>query len=136
MIKIIIPGEPRSLQRHRTTMCNGQQRQYDPQSKEKMVTKSLLLVEKQTKNWPEMQGILGYDIKINFFCYRRPSQRNLSEEELIKIQHIQKPDLDNLLKYILDCGNKILWHDDAEIYKIVTEKFWSKTPRTEIIYDV
>jgi Holliday junction resolvase RusA-like endonuclease len=90
----------------------------------------MILAEKLKNGWELNEK--GYDLTINFFCYRPPSMRNLSEEELKNTRHVQKPDLDNMIKYILDCGNKILWHDDAEIYNITATKFWSKTPRTEI----
>ncbi len=134
MIKLVVPGEPKALQRHRTTMQNGKQRQYDPQSKEKIITRNFLLSEKQKKEWPSIDKI-GFDITVNFYFYRKPSQRTCTEETLNNIPHTQKPDIDNLIKYILDCGNGILWHDDAEIYKITAQKFWSKTPRTEIIHN-
>lgn len=142
MTKIILLGEPRALQRHRTCVIGGKQKQYDPQAKWKVVTRNYMLLERQ-KGWPyngtkgksdENEWTNAFDITINFFCYRSPKQCKLSEEELKKVPHTQKPDLDNMIKYILDCGNGILWHDDAEIYKITAAKIWSKTPRTEILW--
>jgi len=136
MAKIILLGEPRALQRHRTAIFRGKQKQYDPQSKIKMITKNYMLIERQKGGWPYdgNNGTIGFDLTINYYFYRPPSMRSLSEEELNKIPHIQKPDKDNCEKYIFDCGNKILWHDDAEIYRTVSQKFWSKQPRTEIIW--
>ncbi len=142
MGKIIIQGEPRALQRHRTAILSGCQKQYDPQAKQKVVTRGYLLAERQKGVWPyngskersgENEWINAFDLTINFFCYRPPSMRSMAEEDLNKIPHARKPDLDNMIKYILDCGNQILWHDDAEIYKITAAKLWSKQPRTEII---
>ncbi len=136
MSKITIQGEPRALQRHRTAVLSGCQRQYDPQTKEKVVTRGYMLAERQKTQWPyngNGKNDDSYQLTINFYCYRRPSQSQKKEEELNKIPHTQKPDLDNMIKYILDCGNGILWHDDAEIYRITSTKIWSKKPRTEII---
>lgn len=143
MIKITIHGEPRALQRHRTAVMSGCQKQYDPQAKKKVITRSYLFAERQKVEWPytgskEKSGenvwTTAFDLTINFYCYRPPSMRSLAEEDLNKIPHTRKPDLDNLIKYILDCGNKILWHDDAEICKITAAKIWSKQPRTEIVW--
>ncbi len=154
MTKITIHGEPRALQRHRTTIRSGVQKQYDPQAKQKVITRKYMWAEKLRENWPSgvdsvtwpfisennMENltsayIRGFDLIINFYCYCRPCQRKLSEEDINKIPHTQKPDLDNMIKYILDCGNGILWHDDSEIYRIRAEKMWSRKPRTEIIWE-
>ena len=39
-----------------------------------------------------------------------------------------RPDLDNLLKGLLDCGNGILWCDDAQIVRLVLEKQYADQP--------
>ena len=44
----------------------------------------------------------------------------------------KKPDLDNLEKFVLDCANGILFHDDAMVICLSSEKIYSKNPRTEM----
>ncbi|RIO45036.1 RusA family crossover junction endodeoxyribonuclease [Staphylococcus hyicus] len=44
-----------------------------------------------------------------------------------------KPDLDNLLKTVLDAGNEKLWKDDNQIVDIRTFKKYSDTARTVLI---
>lgn len=132
MAKIVINGEPKALQRHRTKILSGQQKQYDPQAKLKMVTRNIILCEKQIQHLEFLKDKSGYELDITFFCYRPPSMRSMEEDEINKMPHCRKPDLDNMIKYILDCGNQILWNDDSEIFKITAEKVWSKKPRTEI----
>ena len=41
-----------------------------------------------------------------------------------------KPDLDNLLKTVLDAGNEKLWKDDNQIVEIRTFKKYAETART------
>lgn len=49
------------------------------------------------------------------------------------VQHITKPDVDNLLKFLLDCMKECgYFHDDSQIYAVVGEKQYSLTPRWEI----
>jgi len=44
----------------------------------------------------------------------------------------QKPDLDNLEKFYLDCSKGLLWNDDKSIVKLSSKKFYSQNPRTII----
>lgn len=46
--------------------------------------------------------------------------------------HTKKKDLDNLLKFSLDCLNRIAWKDDAQICQAEAQKVYSNNPRTEI----
>ncbi|UXR83206.1 RusA family crossover junction endodeoxyribonuclease [Staphylococcus sp. IVB6214] len=46
-----------------------------------------------------------------------------------------KPDLDNLLKTVLDAGNGKLWKDDNQIVEIRTFKKYESIPRTVIIIE-
>lgn len=46
--------------------------------------------------------------------------------------HSQKPDLDNLLKWVCDISSGILYHDDAIVWQIMGQKFFDANPRTEI----
>lgn len=49
----------------------------------------------------------------------------------MEMEHVlTKPDLDNLLKTILDAGTGITWHDDKQIVQIKTAKYYSHSPRT------
>jgi len=58
---------------------------------------------------------------------------NNEDEDNYKQLHVKKPDIDNCIKYILDCGNGVLWDDDCQIVKIVAEKCISNIPRTEMV---
>ena len=48
------------------------------------------------------------------------------------VYHIKKPDLDNLVKFVKDCLNDELWHDDSQVAELFARKFYSEEPRTEI----
>ena len=47
--------------------------------------------------------------------------------------HCIKPDIDNLLKFVFDMGNKLLWKDDSQIYRVQMEKVYSTEPSTKLI---
>ncbi|WP_334299865.1 RusA family crossover junction endodeoxyribonuclease [Anaerobutyricum hallii] len=44
----------------------------------------------------------------------------------------KKPDLDNVIKSILDALNKVAYHDDTQIVSLSMEKFYSDSPRVEV----
>jgi len=47
-----------------------------------------------------------------------------------------KPDVDNVVKVILDEFTKIgYWLDDAQIWSIQIEKYWSTEPSVQMYYD-
>ncbi|EHT8101755.1 RusA family crossover junction endodeoxyribonuclease, partial [Staphylococcus pseudintermedius] len=57
------------------------------------------------------------------------------KESHIGQPHSIKPDIDNLLKTILDAGNNKLWTDDVLISDIRTFKKWDSTARTVLIIE-
>lgn len=43
-------------------------------------------------------------------------------------QHTVKPDLDNLVKAILDALNGVAWHDDAQVVELHISKQYVRSP--------
>jgi len=52
---------------------------------------------------------------------------------LLGTPHYYKPDLSNLIKFIEDVGNELLYHDDARIALLEASKVYDEEPRTEFI---
>lgn len=55
-------------------------------------------------------------------------------EEMLqgKIRPVKKPDIDNIVKSILDSLNKIAYDDDSQVVKCDIEKFYDENPRVEV----
>lgn len=45
-----------------------------------------------------------------------------------KEQPTGKPDVDNYLKLVMDCGNGIIWEDDSQIVEVIATKYWADEP--------
>src|SRR5574343_2085618 len=48
------------------------------------------------------------------------------------VKHTKKPDLDNLVKFVKDCCNGVLWKDDAQVFSLTATKAYHPNPATEI----
>lgn len=46
--------------------------------------------------------------------------------------HVKKPDLDNLVKFIKDVCNGLVWIDDCQVVEIVARKAYAARPFTQI----
>lgn len=64
-------------------------------------------------------------VAIHFFLTKPKSAKK-------RVSHTVKPDLDNLTKLVLDSLNKIMWHDDAQIVSLYSEKAYDSPARIEI----
>lgn len=96
---------------------------YDNQVRDK--TYCGLMLQKQHGNEPPFSKALYIDI--NFFI--KPSK--VKKRDLTF--HAIKPDIDNLLKFILDTLVKAeIIADDKIICQLTTQKKWDINPRTEI----
>ena len=65
----------------------------------------------------KMQGPIF--ISIGFF-YKRPKRMKNPE------RHTKRPDLDNLIKGVLDALNGVLWDDDAQIASLDADKWYAE----------
>ncbi len=120
----IIYGNPIPKARH----GNNKGRTYDPQSKIKeSVAWNLKYQHGQV--FP-MKGPLR--MVITFFMPIPQSFSKIKQETLVNTPHYKKPDTSNLEKFYEDCGNGILYYDDAQISQILSTKIYSRKPRTEI----
>ena len=133
MCYVRVEGTPKPQKRHRTSSRNGFTRSYDPSSKDKSLFEKLLL----QGNIKKLKGAIS--LTLTFYMprpkhhYRTGKFKN-KLKDTSPILHTNKPDIDNLIKFVLDCGNGILWEDDSTICQIEAHKIYCKYPRTEIEY--
>lgn len=82
----------------------------------------------QTAAWLEMRGrqkFLGpVAIEARFVFQPPPSWSEKRRLTAFGTAHAQKPDLDNLLKQVLDSMNAVVFGDDAAVVKITATKQW------------
>ena len=144
MVQVIIPGKPLALKRVRGYIHQGKIMFFDSQAKEKRhvinaIKKSLsdLINWETLENLEETRSLLKCDqffVSLDFHM-PLPIKLNLSKKNAILSgvsKFNKKPDIDNLVKFYLDCSNGILFPDDRMIIQLQASKIYSKEPKTII----
>lgn len=74
------------------------------------------------------------EVNIVFYMPIPKSYSKKQRAEILsgRLKHTKKPDIDNLIKSVLDALNGIAYSDDSKIIKVAAEKQYSEKPRTEI----
>ena len=125
-MRLYLPGNPIALKRGR--MANG--RIYDSQKLEKKAVQWEMVIQRGDSLF---KGPVA--VKITF---KLPAPvllvNKLSKGKIEAFPpHSKKPDLDNLIKFYLDCMNGIIFFDDAQVYSLYAEKVYALESGTEII---
>jgi len=133
-MKITIPGNPIPQARPRYHISTkGNVMVYDPQSRDKVITKRLL-AKKIDNHFPDLEPLEVADIGLTFYMKipksLRKADRLLAEAE--QLRHTTKPDCDNLVKYVLDCLTDTFLKDDNGVNLTYVKKIYSTYPRVEI----
>lgn len=127
IIKIL--GTPIALKRHRSFLRAGHISHYDPQEKEK---KLFINEIKKCIDQEKIPDREFYKVQIIFTFPFPKSRLRKNTPDIKTIPHNTKPDLDNLIKFVLDCGNGILWQDDKKIIDLICSKSYDHVPSTRI----
>lgn len=136
----ILWGDPTPLARPRFTKGHI----WDSQKKIKV---SAAIDLDSQHNIPPLDGPLHMDVWFFFNLPQRlrrraqrlpspapslPRQLNPEDFYTYYLPHDTRPDLDNLVKFVCDTANGILYHDDKQICSINALKAYDTTPRTHI----
>ena len=57
------------------------------------------------------------------------------KEKALGAPHSSRPDLDNLVKFVGDALNDVLWKDDMVICEIAARKIYSPSPKTLLFFE-
>lgn len=126
-MRIQIDGIPIPDARPRVTRYGT----YSPRQREKNKIKTYLLsLGKKPRSGP-------LRVSIFFFMAIPKATSKKKRKEMIAndITHTKKPDLDNLVKFIFDNCNGILFNDDRQIIELKASKRYGEIPSTIIDID-
>ena len=126
MIKITVLGEPIAKGRPKVTIKGGFPTIYTP----KETRAAELAFQKQAlpfKPSSPLEGALRVSIR---FYKKKPKSYAKSV-----VHWTKKPDIDNMIKLVLDSMNKIFFKDDAQVVELHCKKEYSDSPRTEVLIE-
>ena len=127
-ISLSIPGAPISKKRPRFARRGKFVTTYNPQESEE--GKFVCLMQNHMANHSIIPAGTPIYLTLNFHM---PIPASMSKKvRLSNPKHTKKPDLDNLIKFVKDCANGILWHDDSQVISINAVKIYSEIPSTYI----
>jgi Holliday junction resolvase RusA-like endonuclease len=119
-------GNPITKLRPRFSKTKGKVRTYSTQTDDANTVAWQLIARMEGD--PPLEGPLAVSVLLTF---ARPKSKPNAAHYTVK------PDLDNLVKWILDCGNNIIWKDDRQIIKIDASKIYGDNPSTHLtIYQI
>lgn len=124
-MKVFIPGPPGAKGRPRFTRSG---RAYTPAKtlKYEGYLKSLMAEAMQDK--PPLTGPVRVDLR-----FHMPEPKSMPKRDQGRhLPHVKRPDLDNLVKSVLDAANGVLVLDDSSVYAMTAAKQYSATPGVEI----
>ena len=132
MILIEIPGTPIPLKRPRFSTRSSKPIAFDSQKVEKDQYK--WQIRSQFRNNPFKCPI---HLDIHFFMPIPKSASKIRRKEMKAnmIQHMIRPDIDNLAKFVLDCLNGLVFDDDSQVFSMKIQKSYSDNPATIINID-
>jgi len=131
-ITLTIPGKPIAKSRPKFYRRGKHVGTYSSQTTEE--GRFMLECKSQLKGHNLFEGPLRL---CTLFCMPIPksySKKKRAQIECGDFQHTKKPDLDNLLKFVKDCLNGLVWVDDSQIVKVEAKKIYTAAyPETIIM---
>ena len=129
MIKITVPGQPIAQQRPRFSKASF--KVFDPNRADKDAIRESIRSKAPRKPF---EGSVY--LTLNFYT-KRPLQHFIGKKRENKLRpgvprwKVSRPDIDNLVKFIMDVLDDFIL-DDSQICKLITTKKYSVNPKTII----
>ena len=127
VLSINIPGAPIAKKRPRFARRGKFVTTYNPQESEE--GKFVCLMSSQINGHKPIPAGTPIYLQAQFHM---PFPASMSAKKRETAIHTKKPDVDNLLKFLKDCANGVLWHDDSQVVWVLAQKLYSNSPCTVV----
>jgi Holliday junction resolvase RusA-like endonuclease len=127
-VEFTIPGEPVGKQRPKASF--QQRRIYTP---EKTINYETFVKHCYYGNHHFVDGCVAVQMKIYMPIPSSTSKKKQQQMLDGTIRPTKKPDIDNIVKSILDGLNGVAYTDDKQVVVITAEKFYGTTPCVNVV---
>ena len=132
-LRFCIPGEVRGKGRPRATAVNGQARMFTDSKTRSYETRIADAATAALGQRPPLEGPLEMHIRVRLV----PPASTPKKARVLMIagslMPTKKPDLDNVLKAILDGCNKIAFQDDVLVVKFSAVKIYADVSGVDVL---
>lgn len=126
-VSLTVPGIPMSKQRPR----HGNGNTYTPRETVNYEAVIKWTYISECKN-QMLTGPLSLTLNAYFPIPKGTSNKKRQQMIDHKIGHTKKPDIDNVIKIVMDALNGVAYADDNQITSVIADKWYSEQPRLEI----
>jgi Holliday junction resolvase RusA-like endonuclease len=133
LIKVLafeVPGPPVAKGRARSVIRNGRIGHYTPEKTERY--ENLVCMAAKLAMQGRSPVTNAVTLRVDAYMPIPASWSKKKRDRARSIEHITRPDLDNIIKAIKDGCNQVVWRDDSQVTAIEARKFYSVTPRVEV----
>ena len=125
-----ISGEP--VAKARPRFSNG--RAYTPRKTTEWENTVRRVVRKRLpENWKPWEGEVSIALVFNMKIPKSTTKKRKEEMHTHTVKHSKRPDLDNLVKAILDGLNGVAYVDDGQVTDIYSSKRYADEPGVLIV---
>ena len=118
-IEIHIPGTPVAQGRPRFARQGRYVRAYDPPKSRNWKATAQEHMAMAMGGAPPLQGPLSCEVAATFTC---PKGDRRKREPRPRRLHAKRPDIENVVKAVLDAATGVLWLDDAQVARLLVLK--------------
>jgi Holliday junction resolvase RusA-like endonuclease len=121
LLRVVIPGEPIAQGRPRFARRGPYVVAYDPPRSRswKQCAQAHMAAAMTQVGASLFSGPVKVTITARFSCPRSEWRKR---EPLAERPHVKRPDLENVIKAILDAGTGVVWHDDSQVSALDAQK--------------
>jgi Holliday junction resolvase RusA-like endonuclease len=126
-LSLTIPGEPCAKGRPR--FYNGRAITPTKTVNYETLVKEMWAITHKDKR---LEGALYARVTAYFAIPKSASKVKRERMTMGATRPVKRPDIDNLIKSVLDALNEIAYKDDSQVVQLFAEKLYSDIPRVEI----
>ncbi len=137
IVKVVIPGEPVAQGRPRIYRRGAHTVAVDPKKSRTWKNAAEAIMRREIDavypGFADVPRMIAVDI---MFVFPLPKSRERKRNRPSWEYRYQRPDLDNLVKAVLDAGNGVLWIDDGNVVSLQADKITARqgiAPKTVIV---